>query len=79
MVVGVSKKLIEVDDELLGQAREILGATSQRETVNRALEDVVRRHLRGKLVELLTSGRFDDLANPEIMAGAWRADVDVSH
>jgi Arc/MetJ family transcription regulator len=67
----VTKKLIDLDEKLLAEAKEILGASTQRETVTRALDDVVRRHRRREYVDLLTSGQFD-LADPKTMAGAWR-------
>jgi Arc/MetJ family transcription regulator len=68
----MTKKLIEIDDALLAEAREILGASSQRETIALALDEIVRRQRGQDFVALLKSGAFDDLANPEIMAGAWR-------
>lgn len=68
----MTKKLIEIDDVLLAAARKILGASSQRETIALALDEIVRRHRRQEFMALLKSGAFDDLANPEIMAGAWR-------
>ena len=66
----MTKKLIDIDDELLAAAREALGASSQRETVTLALNEVVRRHRRGEYVALLTNGQYD-IADAEIMAGAW--------
>lgn len=69
--VAVTKKLIDIDDALLAEARKILGASSQRETVTLALDEIVRRSRRREYVELLTSGHYD-LADPEVMAGAWR-------
>jgi Arc/MetJ family transcription regulator len=69
---NVSKKLIEIDDNLLDEARTILGTSTQRETVTRALDEVVRRRRRQDFTELLTSGQLD-LADTEVMGGAWRA------
>lgn len=68
----MTKKLIDIDDDLLVQAKEVLGTTTQRETVNRALDEVVRRSQRRQFMTLLKDGVLDDLADPEIMAGAWR-------
>lgn len=68
----MTKKLIDIDDELLAKAREILGATSQRETVTIALSEVVNLQRRLDFLELAKNGALEDLGNPEIMAGAWR-------
>ena len=68
----MTKKLIDIDDELLARAREILGTNSQRETVTRALDQVVNLRRRLDFLEMLKDGALTDLSNPEIMAGAWR-------
>jgi Arc/MetJ family transcription regulator len=67
----VTKKLIDIDEQLLAEARSILGAASQRETVNRALDEVVRRQRRREFVEMLGRDRLD-LADDEVMQRAWR-------
>ena len=68
----MTKKLIEIDDNLLDEAKAILGTSTQRETVNRALDEVVRRRQRQDFMDLLTSGQLD-LADAEVMRGAWRS------
>lgn len=68
----MTKKLIDIDDTLLAQAKEALGTTTQRETVTRALDEVVRRALQVESIQMLSDGELPDLADPEIMAGAWR-------
>ena len=37
----MTKKLIDIDEDALAQATEILGATTMKEAVNRALAEVV--------------------------------------
>lgn len=64
------KKLIDVDIDLLTEAKEILGASTWKDTVNSALDDVVNRHRRRQLLRFLKDD--NDLGNPEVMAGAWR-------
>jgi Arc/MetJ family transcription regulator len=39
----MSKTLIDVDDELLAWARQILGTRTKKETVNSALREIVRQ------------------------------------
>jgi Arc/MetJ family transcription regulator len=67
----MTKKLIDVDDELLSQAKEVLGVSTFRDAVNGALGDVVRRHHRREYARLLAAGEHD-LSDPEAMSGAWR-------
>jgi|SaaInlV_200m_DNA_5_1039737.scaffolds.fasta_scaffold00735_4 Arc/MetJ family transcription regulator len=67
----VTKRLIDIDDELLAEARAILETNTMKDTVNAALErisdmEVWRRHA----IRLSTEGL--DLQNPDIMRDAWR-------
>jgi Arc/MetJ family transcription regulator len=71
----MSRTLIDVDDDALGRAAEILGTTTKVETVNRALQLVVERADRQA-----ERDRFDDLldlvgerlAETDVRAEAWR-------
>jgi Arc/MetJ family transcription regulator len=71
----MSRTLIDVDDDALGRAAEILGTTTKVETVNRALALVVERADRQA-----ERDRFDDLldlvgdrlAGIDVRAEAWR-------
>jgi len=55
-------------------AKEILGAKTLTETVDVALEEVVKRRQRRDLLDLLfTPGAFE-LDRPEVMRRAWRLD-----
>jgi hypothetical protein len=62
---------LKVDFDKVDAARELLGTRTLTETVDAALDEVVKREGRKKLVEILRSGVLD-LNNPEVMAGAWR-------
>jgi Arc/MetJ family transcription regulator len=68
----VSKRLVDIDDELLEEAGTILGATTMKETVNRSLEAVVVAARRRRHAERLKSMEGLDLAKPRVMSGAWR-------
>ncbi|MDX6373766.1 MAG: Bacterial antitoxin of type system, VapB, partial [Nocardioidaceae bacterium] len=37
----MSKRLVDIDDDLLKEASAVLGASTMKETVNRSLESVV--------------------------------------
>ena len=65
------KTSFELDFVLVEEARRILGTRTLTETVDAALDEVVKREQRKQLVELLSSGALE-LNNPEVMAGAWR-------
>ncbi len=68
----MARTVIDVDDELLQQASDLLHTRTKRDTVNAALREVVAR--RARLVELdrLARGELPDLGDPHVMAEAWR-------
>jgi Arc/MetJ family transcription regulator len=70
--MDMSKRLVDIDDELLNEASSILGASTMKETVNRSLEAVVLAARRRRHADRLESMRGLDLDKPKIMAGAWR-------
>lgn len=69
---SMSKTLIDLDDALLAQAAALLGTETKKDTVNRALSEYIKFRLRVSLGERLASGALPDLADPEVMARAWR-------
>ena len=68
----MSKRLIDVDDELLREATAILDAATMKEAVNRALESVVVSARRRRHADRLQTMRGLDLDKADVMAGAWR-------
>ena len=50
----------------------MLGTTTKKATVNEALRRVVQDDVRRRHVDELASGALPDLADPDIMAAAWR-------
>jgi hypothetical protein len=66
------KTSFEVDFGKVASAKEILGTRTMTETVDGALDEVIKLEQRRRLVELLfTPGRLQ-LDDPDVMAGAWR-------
>lgn len=70
----MTKRLVDIDDEVLESAREALGTTSLKDTVNTALGEAAHAaHRRGLTREDLK--RFAeasrDLGDPDVMAKAW--------
>jgi Arc/MetJ family transcription regulator len=68
----VSKHLVDIDDELLEKASAVLGAGTMKETVNRSLKAVVLASRRRRHADRLETMEGLDLADAEVMAGAWR-------
>ena len=63
---------MDIDDALLDEATQILGAATMKEAVNRSLEEVVLAARRRQHADRLSTLRDLDLADPDVMAGAWR-------
>ncbi len=68
----MSKRLVDIDDDLLKEASAILGATTMKEAVNRSLESVVVAARRSRHADRLEGMQGLDLDNPSVMSGAWR-------
>ncbi len=66
------KTLIDIDDDLLAQARAVLGTRTKKDTVHRALVEAVAAARRREHLELLRTGGLPDLQDPEVMEGAWQ-------
>ena len=70
----MTKRLGDIDDEILEEARRALGTTTLKETVNRSLRSIVETYQRRQITKEDIQ-RFvaatEDLRNPEIMAKAW--------
>ena len=60
---------LDIDEDVLSKAREILGTRGVKDTVDEALREVVRREAGKRLIAWLKEN--EDLANPEIMERAW--------
>jgi len=57
--------------EKVDAAKEILGTKTMTETVDAALDEIVKRTGREKLLELLSTPGLLELDDPEVMKGAW--------
>lgn len=70
--MSTRKTSIEIDVSLLSEVQHVLGTTTIRDTVEEAFLEVLRSKARREEVEALASMEKMDLADAEIMAGAWR-------
>lgn len=68
----MSKRLVDIDDDLLEEATALLGAATMKEAVNRSLEAVVLLARRRDHAERLARMQGLDLDEPRVMSGAWR-------
>ena len=68
----MTKRLVDIDDELLDQARRITGALTMKDTVNAALQNTVDAELRLRHARRIAGRHGTDIADDEVMSGAWR-------
>ena len=68
----MTKRLVDIDDDLLAEARVLTGAATMKEAVNAALQQVIDSELRRRHLRRLESGTGTDLADEEVMRDAWR-------
>lgn len=66
------KTTLVVDDRKLERARRILGTTGIKDTIDRALDEVLAMDARRRALERLRSLDGLDLHDPSIMTDAWR-------
>lgn len=64
---------LEIDEERLTRAQQALGTTGIKETIDRALDEVVRADLRRRLAERIRSGEGIDRDDEVLEASReWR-------
>jgi Arc/MetJ family transcription regulator len=67
----MTRTVIDIDDDKLEAAKRALGTSTKVATVNRALAEVAARKQRLAFLDDLDRAAVD-LADPEVMRGAWR-------
>jgi hypothetical protein len=67
----MTKRLVEIDDGDLKRAQELLGAATIKETVERALKEVIAAEARRQHIELLRTGYLAPMADKEFRRRAW--------
>lgn len=66
------KTTLVLDERKLAKARKALGTRGIRDTVDRALDEVLALEARRRLLERLRTMSGLDLAKAGVMAHAWR-------
>ena len=69
---SMHRTTLVVDERKLAKARKLLGTKGIKDTVDRALDEVIAADLRRQAFERLRTLDGLDLDNPEVMASAWR-------
>ena len=68
----MTKRLVDIDDDLLAEVRVLTGAVTMKAAVNAALQEVIDGELRRRHLRRLEAGEGIDLADDEVMRDAWR-------
>ena len=66
------KTSFAIDPAKVDAAKAILGTRTLTDTVDAALDEIVKRRGREKLVGLLSTPGVLELNDPEVMRDAWR-------
>jgi len=70
--MSIRKTSVEINEELLVAAQQVLATTTIKDTIEAALREVLQANARREEVEALSTMRGMDLADEKIMARAWR-------
>lgn len=68
----MTKTLIDIDEVALDRARQALGTTTKKDTVNQALAAVASLSARRRDVDRFAADAHSDLRDAEIMSKAWQ-------
>ena len=69
----MAKTLIDVDDALLEAARDVLGTSTKKDTVNAALREVIAARARSEAaLKLIEWGQRNEPWDDSIRDRAWR-------
>jgi Arc/MetJ family transcription regulator len=70
----MTKRLVDIDDAVLDEARQVLGTSTLKDTVNAALTETVKAARRRAITKedlRRAAEACKDLGDPEVMARAW--------
>src|SRR5439155_17186075 len=69
---AMTKRLVDIDDDVLDAARAALGTRTLKETVNGALEAATALAARRRHLERFRADGLPDLRKRKVMAQAWQ-------
>lgn len=67
----MTKRLVEINDADLERAKDLLGAATIKETVERALKEVIAAEAGRQYIELLRGGHLSQMADKDERRRAW--------
>jgi Arc/MetJ family transcription regulator len=70
--VEMAKTLIDINEEYLAAAQQVLHTETKKDTVNAALREVAALAARRRDLQRLTSGALPDLDDEGVMRAAWQ-------
>jgi len=68
----MAKTLIDVNEEYLAAAQEVLQTETKKDTVNAALRAVAAMAARRRDLQRLMTGGLPDLPDEQVMRAAWQ-------
>ena len=68
----MAKTLIDIDEVALDRARQALGTTTKKDTVNQALAAVAALSARRRDLDRFAADTHRDLRDVEVMSKAWQ-------
>jgi Arc/MetJ family transcription regulator len=68
----MTKRLIDLDDDLLADAQQELGTSGVSDTVRVALRQAASAAARGRQVAWLREGGLETMVDPDQRAAVWR-------
>jgi len=68
----MAKTLVDVNEEYLAAAQEVLHTKTKKDTINAALRTVAALAARRRDLQRLMSGGLPDLEDAEVMRAAWQ-------
>ena len=71
--MSLRKASVEINEELLAQVQTVLSTTTINETIEEAFREVLRAGTRREEIEALSTMSGMDLADQDVMSGAWRS------
>ena len=68
----MAKTLVDVNEEYLAAAQEVLQTETKKDTINAALRAVAALAARRRDLQRLAAGGLPDLEDAEVMRAAWQ-------
>jgi Arc/MetJ family transcription regulator len=68
----MSQATIDIDDDLLARVQRLLGTSTEQDTINAALRELLRQAAVDDFMQLGREGGLHDAAQAKVMSEAWR-------